>query len=220
MPFSAKTLFFPTAPWVSYCKILWYDLIFLICFFNIKRIHKKYTIEILSGGRLDNFYIIISYVLFEDECGPGEYSDTGLSPCLPCAKSTYQNNSMSTSCIQCPTGLTTAFQGSTDVQNCTGMYLYNKWLCNVWNPLSNSQLATKIFKKLLIWFLSEFDLMFKHVGNKIEISNPSGGIHIKGVTVMLWMRPAQDTFDMTVLQSKGLTIRLKEKLLIGKSPVV
>lgn len=120
-----------------------------------------------------------------DECGPGEYSDTGLSPCLPCAKSTYQNNSMSTSCIQCPTGLTTAFQGSTNVQNCT-----------------------------------EFDLMFKHVGNKIEISNPSGGIHIKGVTVMLWMRPAQDTFDMTVLQSKGLTIRLKEKLLIGKSPVV
>lgn len=28
-----------------------YGTIFLICFFNIKRIHKKYTIEILSGGR-------------------------------------------------------------------------------------------------------------------------------------------------------------------------
>lgn len=69
------------------------------------------------------------YILFKDKCGPGEFSVTGLSPCSPCAKSTYQSDSMSTSCIQCPTGLTTAFQGSTNVQNCTGLYLYNECIC-------------------------------------------------------------------------------------------
>lgn len=119
-----------------------------------------------------------------DKCGPGEYSDTGLSPCSPCAKSTYQGKSMSTSCIQCPTGLTTAFTGSTNVQNCT-----------------------------------QFDLMFKHVANKIEIRKPSEGTNVQSVTVMLWMRSAQDTFDLTVFQSKSLTIRLKEKLFIGKGLV-
>lgn len=116
-----------------------------------------------------------------DKCGPGEYSDTGLSPCSPCAKSTYQSKTMSTSCLQCPTGLTTAFQGSTDVQNCT-----------------------------------DFDLMFKYIGNKIDIRKPSGVTNIQGVTIMLWMLSAHDTFDMTVFQSKTLTIRLKEKLIIGK----
>lgn len=99
---------------------------------------------------LDLLYIVIFYILFKDKCGPGEYSDTGLSPCSPCSKSTYQSKSMSTSCIQCPTGLTTAFTGSTNVQNCTGMnmHLYNKCicLCNIWNPLLKFQMTTKLFK--------------------------------------------------------------------------
>lgn len=119
-----------------------------------------------------------------DKCGPGEFSVTGLSPCSACAKSTYQSDSMSTSCIQCPTGLTTAFQGSTNVQNCT-----------------------------------EFDLMFRHIGNKIEFRKPTRGTNIQGVTVMLWMQSAQDTFDMTFFQSKSLTIRLKEKMYFGKGLV-
>lgn len=128
---------------------------------------------------------------------------------------------MSTSCIQCPTGLTTVFQGSTDVQNCTGMYLYNKFicLCNVLKPFLKFQLIIKIFKILLIWFLSEFDLMFKHPGNKIEIRKPANGTNIQGITVMFWMQSAQDIFDMTFFQSKSLTIRLKEKLFIGKGLV-
>lgn len=84
-----------------------------------------------NSSLLDLFYIVVFYILFKDKCGPGEYSDTGLSPCSPCAKSTYQGKSMSTSCIQCPTGLTTAFTGSTNVQNCTRMYMYfyNKCIC-------------------------------------------------------------------------------------------
>lgn len=86
----------------------------------------KFKNKFNNSSLLFHFYTVIFYNLFKDKCGPGEFSVTGLSPCSPCAKSTYQSNSMSTSCIQCPTGLTTEFQGSRDVQNCTGMYLDNK----------------------------------------------------------------------------------------------
>lgn len=61
--------------------------------------------------------------------------------------------------------------------------------------------------------------MFKHIGNKIEFRKPTRGTNIQGVTVMLWMQSAQDTFDMTFFQSKSLTIRLKEKMYFGKGLV-
>lgn len=56
---------------------------------------------------------------FKEKCGPGEFSSTGLSPCSPCDKGTYQNMPMSRQCMQCPNGLTTAFLGSTNAHNCT-----------------------------------------------------------------------------------------------------
>jgi hypothetical protein len=67
----------------------------------------------------------IGFVHFfvSDICHPGEYSQTGLFPCIPCDKSSYQNASMSTKCIECPKGMTTAFTGSTDGSNCFGMYI-------------------------------------------------------------------------------------------------
>lgn len=76
-----------------------------------------------------------------------------------------------------------------------------------------------IFLELLVLFVSDFDLMFKYIGNKIDIRKPSGVTNIQGVTIMLWMLSAHDTFDMTVFQSKSLTIRLREKLVIGKDLV-
>lgn len=63
-----------------------------------------------------------SLVLFEDKCGPGEYSNTGLVPCIPCAKSRYSNESMSKRCIQCPLDMTTEFSGSTHIQNCSSKF--------------------------------------------------------------------------------------------------
>lgn len=54
-----------------------------------------------------------------DTCKPGEYSETGLFPCTPCEKSTYQNASSSRSCIECPRDMTTAFEGSIDALNCS-----------------------------------------------------------------------------------------------------
>lgn len=54
-----------------------------------------------------------------DKCGPGEYSDTGLVPCIPCAKSTYSNESMSKRCIKCPLDMTTEFLGSTHFKHCS-----------------------------------------------------------------------------------------------------
>nr|XP_022288701.1 sushi, von Willebrand factor type A, EGF and pentraxin domain-containing protein 1-like isoform X2 [Crassostrea virginica] len=58
-----------------------------------------------------------------DTCKPGEYSETGLFPCTPCEKSTYQNASSSRSCIQCPRDMTTAFEGSIDALNCSNFDL-------------------------------------------------------------------------------------------------
>lgn len=54
-----------------------------------------------------------------DKCGPGEYSESGLIPCISCAISTYSNESMSKRCTQCPLDMTTKFSGSTHIQNCS-----------------------------------------------------------------------------------------------------
>lgn len=64
-------------------------------------------------------YIAFLHCLIEDKCGPGEYSDTGLVPCIPCAKSTYSNESMSKRCIKCPLDMTTEFLGSTHFKHCS-----------------------------------------------------------------------------------------------------
>lgn len=82
-----------------------------------------------------------------------------------------------------------------------------------------NQLTIKLCLSLLIFFLSDVDLLFKHIGSRMNIRKPSGVTNIQGVTVMLWMWSAHDKFDMTVFQSKSVSFRLKEKLFIGNGLV-
>ncbi|XP_022105685.1 fibropellin-1-like isoform X2 [Acanthaster planci] len=56
-----------------------------------------------------------------DICPPGSYSETGLAPCLPCARRYYQPNSQKRRCLLCPGRTTTAGTGSTSVEQCGDM---------------------------------------------------------------------------------------------------
>nr|XP_034325188.1 sushi, von Willebrand factor type A, EGF and pentraxin domain-containing protein 1-like [Crassostrea gigas] len=53
------------------------------------------------------------------KCAPGEFSKTGLEPCHLCLRFFYQSEEMSTSCMSCPFGKTTAYSGATDTTNCS-----------------------------------------------------------------------------------------------------
>ncbi|XP_022105682.1 sushi, von Willebrand factor type A, EGF and pentraxin domain-containing protein 1-like isoform X2 [Acanthaster planci] len=54
-----------------------------------------------------------------DICPPGSYSETGLAPCLPCARRYYQPNSQKRHCLLCPGRTSTAGNGSTSVEQCS-----------------------------------------------------------------------------------------------------
>ena len=52
------------------------------------------------------------------QCVPGTYSRTGLRPCVPCQKGTYQPSHGRTTCIFCPPGIPTASTGSATFSQC------------------------------------------------------------------------------------------------------
>ncbi|XP_063401402.1 sushi, von Willebrand factor type A, EGF and pentraxin domain-containing protein 1-like [Mytilus trossulus] len=54
------------------------------------------------------------------ECSPGYASKTGLEPCLPCPKGTYQYDTGKTFCLNCPGEGKTLDTASTDVSECQG----------------------------------------------------------------------------------------------------
>ncbi|XP_052700846.1 sushi, von Willebrand factor type A, EGF and pentraxin domain-containing protein 1-like isoform X1 [Crassostrea angulata] len=51
------------------------------------------------------------------QCKPGEYSVSGLVPCSPCPRSSYQPQSMSSTCLACPPGKSSK-SGSTMLSEC------------------------------------------------------------------------------------------------------
>lgn len=51
-------------------------------------------------------------------CAPGTHSDTGLQPCLPCERGSYQAHSGRKSCDQCPAPRTTLEEGSRSRFDC------------------------------------------------------------------------------------------------------
>ncbi|XP_062570057.1 uncharacterized protein LOC134232121 [Saccostrea cucullata] len=117
-----------------------------------------------------------------DTCQPGEYSETGLFPCTPCEKSSFQNASMSTSCVQCPTDLTTAFRGSTDEYNCTN-----------------------------------FDVLLKQRGSRIDVKKPSKSTAPLGITIMTWLKSPSSNIDLTLYHSRSLGIRIQDKIIMEKA---
>lgn len=52
------------------------------------------------------------------KCAPGQYSDTGLSPCFPCPLNFYQPLSGQNQCMQCPTNTRTKGVGAAGREEC------------------------------------------------------------------------------------------------------
>ncbi|XP_077519184.1 sushi, von Willebrand factor type A, EGF and pentraxin domain-containing protein 1-like [Amblyomma americanum] len=51
-------------------------------------------------------------------CAPGSYSDSGLQPCTPCKRGTYQNLRGQKSCSECPAPTTSLHEGSKSIIDC------------------------------------------------------------------------------------------------------
>ncbi|XP_046338241.2 sushi, von Willebrand factor type A, EGF and pentraxin domain-containing protein 1-like [Haliotis rufescens] len=87
-------------------------------------------------------------------CPPGEFSDTGLSPCSLCPLGTFQPDHSSTSCRRCPPGTITPLDGAVTIQDCQaydvtiaghGKALFrqhardlNQWTYSMWFRLHDS----------------------------------------------------------------------------------
>lgn len=110
-----------------------------------------------------------------DKCGPGEYSDTGLAPCIPCAKATYSNESMSKRCIQCPLDMTTEFSGSTHLQNCSRFDVILKGSENKFYFNKSPELIARSNFTFMTWFgLSDVTAdvtLFHSKGLSVRIQN-------------------------------------------------
>ncbi|XP_061166124.1 sushi, von Willebrand factor type A, EGF and pentraxin domain-containing protein 1-like [Saccostrea echinata] len=56
----------------------------------------------------------------EEPCEPGFVSSSGLKPCFPCPKGTYQSDTGQTACFECPGKTLTQSIASTEVTDCSG----------------------------------------------------------------------------------------------------
>ncbi|XP_076362747.1 sushi, von Willebrand factor type A, EGF and pentraxin domain-containing protein 1-like isoform X2 [Tachypleus tridentatus] len=54
----------------------------------------------------------------KERCPPGTFSLTGLETCKACPVGTYQNETQQTSCLSCPSLMTTWIEGATDILDC------------------------------------------------------------------------------------------------------
>ena len=65
------------------------------------------------------------------ECVPGSSSDTGLRPCSPCEKNTYQPKSRQRNCIPCPYPNITFSEGAVSLEYCIGKLNPFVSICNL-----------------------------------------------------------------------------------------
>ena len=93
-------------------------MIFSITYFHL-------MIGILSSILFLEYPLVHSRFYFLGYCDPGYVSKTGLTPCFPCPRGTYQPDSGRSFCYECLRGATTSSIASTDVGSCIGInYLY------------------------------------------------------------------------------------------------
>lgn len=83
-----------------------------------------------DGKEISTFEIfdVVEYLVFTwrfvlAKCPVGQYSDTGLQPCLSCPWNHYADAEMSTSCTPCPQGQVTNTTGKTSPTDCQGKYI-------------------------------------------------------------------------------------------------
>jgi len=65
--------------------------------------------------------LLISWALecvAQTQCSRGNFSSTGSTPCLACAKGKYQDNIGQTTCKLCPTGQVSSQTGSSECYRC------------------------------------------------------------------------------------------------------
>lgn len=104
----------------------------------------------IFGGSFTTLHVFLTA-----QCKPGEYSVSGLVPCTPCSRSTYQPQSMSSTCLVCPQGKTSK-PGSTMLSECKGKTIISAWRVRCFTLIS---LKTKyllwhaIFWSWNIWIL-------------------------------------------------------------------
>ncbi|XP_046581283.1 uncharacterized protein LOC124288796 [Haliotis rubra] len=55
----------------------------------------------------------------KDMCVPGTFSKTGVVPCIPCPRGTYQDRHHMDECVRCPSGETTLDEGVSSASNCS-----------------------------------------------------------------------------------------------------
>lgn len=63
----------------------------------------------------------------------------------------------------------------------------------------------------------EFDLTFKHDGDKIKIRKSSKPKSVSGITLMTWIKSTKDDKDMTIFHSKGLSLKLQHNISVEKA---
>lgn len=83
---------------------------------------EKYRNSLVAEGEFisvhyGRFYYKI--ILFSDDCQPGYRRTAG--ECAECEKGKYQTKISQPSCIDCPSGTTTEFTGSTKPEQCISM---------------------------------------------------------------------------------------------------
>ncbi|XP_022105727.1 sushi, von Willebrand factor type A, EGF and pentraxin domain-containing protein 1-like [Acanthaster planci] len=70
------------------------------------------------NGTTTQDYGAQSFNQCQEICNPGNVSDTGLAPCRPCERSTYQPLTQQLQCMPCPNGTTTLTTGATSIEEC------------------------------------------------------------------------------------------------------
>lgn len=82
---------------------------------NLHKLYIQFNVHVYISGS----YSTTLHVCLTAQCKPGEYSVSGLVPCSPCPRSSYQPQSMSSTCLACPTGKSSK-SGSTMLSECKG----------------------------------------------------------------------------------------------------
>ena len=74
--------------------------------------------HIVWQGTILHFMQCLNIYIFKGHCQPGEYSATGLAPCLICPLHHYQAGTKETRCSPCSTNAITATVGAKTQQDC------------------------------------------------------------------------------------------------------
>lgn len=82
---------------------------------NLHKLYIQFNVHVYISGS----YSTTLHVCLTAQCKPGEYSVSGLVPCSPCPRSSYQPQSMSSTCLACPPGKSSK-SGSTMLSECKG----------------------------------------------------------------------------------------------------